>query len=163
MQLTDSMIERALQDTSYVSESPWKIVGILSVLILFFCLCFFMFKEKPRKIIAVVFVIFLLISGIVIISRDNKVKKQIENGEWYVATDTVDRVLEESKRVSKSYHMVLDEYGHVSLKDYEEAKKYYSGATVYLIVVPNGNEYKSIGITYNADKYVYVGNHLLPQ
>ena len=159
MQLTDSMIERALQDTVYVTESPWTIIGILGAVVVFLLFIFFASKNTRQKVCSGLLAVMFIIGGIVIISRNSTGKNYIENGEWYVVTDTVDRVMESEKNGRKSYFMVLDKYGRVSLDSYSEAIQYYAGATVYLVVIPDGGGYKSTGVAYNTDDYVYVGNH----
>ena len=159
MQLTDSMIERALQDTVYVTESPWTIIGILGAVVLFLLFIFFKSNNARQKICSGLLAVIFVIMGFVIIGRNSSGKNYIENGEWYVVTDTVDRVMEAEKNGNLSYFMVLDKYGRVSLDSYSEAMQYYAGATVYVVVIPDGNGYKSTGVTYNTDDYVYVGNH----
>lgn len=157
--LTDSMIEDALNDTVYVTESPWTIIAIIGGLVIFLLFIFFRANNARQKIISGLLAFFFIIGGIIMIDRNDSVKNLIDNGEWIVITDTVDRVMEETKNGRKSYFMVLDNYGRVSLDNYSEAIQYYAGAEVYVVVVINGNEYKSTGVTYPTDTYIYVGNH----
>ena len=159
MQLTDYMIERALQDTVYMNESPWTLNGIVSILVVVIVALFVKIKGTLYRIGCVFLASALIIGSIVYIDNKNNVKESITNGEWMVVTDTVDRVMESTKNGNKDYFMVLEKYGRVSLESYSDAMQYYSGATVYVVVVPDGSLYKSTGITYSTDEYIYVGKH----
>ena len=157
--LTDSMIENVLNETVYVTESPWTVIAIIGAVVLFLLFIFLKANNARQKILSGLLVIIFLIMGVGIIARNDSVKNAIDNDEWTVVTDTVDRVMEKTENGHKSYFMVLEKYGRVSLDNYSDAMQYYSGAKVYVVVVPKGGEYKSTGVTYPTDTYIYVGNH----
>lgn len=159
-QLTDSMIEKALNNTVYVTENPWTIIAITGAVILFLILIFFVSRNTRQKIASALLAVMLFIMCCVGVGKNADVETSIKNGEWIVRTDIVDRVMEETHRNgNKDYFMVLEKYGYVSLDSYSEAIQYYSGAKVYVVVVPKGGDYKSTGVTYPTDTYVYVGSH----
>ena len=157
--LTDSMIENALNDTVYMTENPWTVTAIIGAVVLFLLLIFFKSNNARQKIASGLLVVMFIIMGILTIGQNSAIKNSIQNDEWIVVTDTVDRVMEKTENGHKSYFMVLEKYGRVSLDSYSEAIQYYAGAKVYVIVVPKGEEYKSVGVAYPKDTYIYIGNH----
>ena len=162
MQLTDYMIEKALQETSYMNESLWLPICICGgVLLVIVALAFLYLKVGIRTegIIGVVFAVVFLIMSVRYIINQNRIKASIINGEWEVVTDRIEEVTQTTKDGNTKYHVILEKYESISLDDYNEATKYHSGETVYVVVVPKGNKYESTGIVYNANEYTYVGNH----
>ncbi len=159
VQLSDHMIEQALKDTVYMSESPWILVGVLSFILLALVVLFIKNKGALYRIGCVLLATTLIILSIKYINKKNNTAEFISNGEWIVVTDVVDRVMESTENGNKDYFMVLEKYGRVSLESYSDAMQYYSGAKVYVVVVPDGSEYKSTGVTYSTEIYTYVGNH----
>ena len=160
MQLTDSMIEQALQDKGYTTTNPWPIIGVMGALAVIFLLCSFLHKKLIKKIVCGLLAVLMIIMGIIFISRDISKANNIKNGEWIVVTDTVDRVMVEYDRGKKSYFMVLENMnGNIALDNYDEAMQYAPGNTVYVVLIPSGNKYTDVNIAYDANKYVYVGNH----
>ena len=159
-QLTDAMIERALNNTVYMTESPWIIIAIIGAVVLFLLFIFFKSNNARQKIGSGLLVVMFVVMGIGIIGKNASMKHSIQRGEWIVRTDIVDRVMEEThSNGNKDYFMVLKKYGRVSLDSYFDAMQYYPGAEVYVVVVPKDGEYERTGIAYPTDTYVYVGIH----
>ena len=117
-------------------------------------------RSTRQKIGSSVTSVFFIIMAVALLIQGNSIKRAINSGSWEVHTDVVDRVMESTDSDGdKDYFMVLENHGRVSLDDYNEASQYYSGQSVYIIVVPKGGGYKYAGVTYSTDDYVYVGNH----
>ena len=159
MQLTDAMIESALENTVYMKQNPWIMIAILCAVVLFLTFLFFKAQVSRQKIIAGALAGVFVLIGCATLPRNIQGKKHIENGEWYVVTATVDRVMEATKDGKKRYYAVLDKYGSISLANYAEAMKYYAGEAVYVVVIPDSDGYKSTGITYKTADYTYEGSH----
>ena len=102
----------------------------------------------------------LLILSFAAMNQNGSMAKAINNGDWEVHTDIVDRVMVSTDDDGdKDYFMVLDTYGRVSLDGYADAIQYYSGQKVYIVVVPKGSTYKDTGVSYPTDTYKYIGSH----
>ena len=159
-QLTDSMIENALQNTAYMNNDNTLMIIIMSVGAIFLGGIFLISKNTRQKIGAGGSLILLIVLSLTVINQNSSMAKEINNGNWEVHTDVVDRVMESTDDDGdKDYFMVLEKYGRVSLDSYYEATQYYSGAEVYVVVVKKGGSYKDTGVTYPTDTYYYVGNH----
>ena len=155
MELTDSMIESELQNTIYAGDFHWEIIVFLGVPLLLFLVFFFFKSEDTRtKVCCGLLAVVFIIMGSVTIVKNATTSNYIDSGEWIVVTDTVERVMESTKNGNKSYFMVLEKYGNVSLS-YSEARQYHWGEEVYVVVVPDGNEYRGLGIAYSTDDYIY--------
>ena len=160
MQLTDDMINKALQASGFATRSSWEVVIILGIFVIVFAVLFLRLKNKTLKILCAVLAVAFVAIGVNNITEDFAYKKAIQNEDWLVVTDRVDRVME-SKTNGKTtgYFMVLEKYGRVSFADYSGAIQHYPGERVYAVVIPNGDEYMRTGIAYSKDKYEYIGNH----
>ena len=91
-QLTDSMIEKALNNTVYVTENPWTIIVITGAVVLFLLLIFFISKNARQKISSALLAVMIFIMCCVGVGKNADVENSIKNGEWIVRTDIVDRV-----------------------------------------------------------------------
>lgn len=160
-ELTDSMIIKALKNTVWYNDNDMALVLILiGAVCVFTGLIFFFTRNGRQKFGAGMTFLIFLIMGIMYVNNESFMKNSIDNGEWEVRTDIVDRVMQETDSDGDvSYFMVLDEYGRVSLDSYSEACQYYSGAEVYVVIIPKGNSFERTGVAYPADTYIYVGNH----
>lgn len=161
MQITDSMIEKALHNTAWMKGSDTKTIIIIMVAVTIFLGCIlFISNNAKRKMAAGGTLALLLVLGIAVIYQDTSMAKAINEGKWEVHTDVVERVMESTDDSGdKDYFMVLQRYGRVSLDSYAEATLYYSGQEVYIVVVRRGNEYENAGILYPTNLYKYVGSH----
>lgn len=160
MNLTDAMINEALQNTAFATRSPWEMIIILSVVVIVFVIILFKVENKRIKVLSAVLAVMFILIGINSIEEDFTIKNAIQNEEWIIVTDTVDRVMESKKNgKTTGYFMVLEEYGRVSFDSYSEAAEHYPGGQVYAVVIPHGDECLKTGIAYSKDKYTYVGNH----
>lgn len=158
-QLTDTMIENALQNTAYMGNDNTLVIIIMIVSTIVLGSIFFICKNTRQKISAGGTLILLIVLSLALINRNDSMEKAINNGNWEVHTDVVDRVMETTDDGEKDYYMILKTYGRVSLDSYAEAIQYYAGQRVYIIVVPKGGGYKNTGVAYPADVYMYVGRH----
>jgi hypothetical protein len=159
-QLTDAMIEKALQNKAYMNDDNTLMIVIMVIATIFLGSIFFISRNTRQKIGAGGSLILLLILSFAVINQNGSMAKAINNGSWEVHTDIVDRVMESTDDDGdKDYFMVLKTYGRVSLDSYAEAMQYYSGQRVYIIVVPKGSGYKDTGVAYPTDVYTYVGSH----
>lgn len=159
-QLTDSMIESALQDSPHMTSGDIPLLIVIMVGFTIFCGAILYFSKSTRQRIgAGGTLIMMLVMGSILIYREASMMNAINRGDWEVHTDIVARVMESTSNDGKDYYMVLREYGRESLKNRREAKQYYSGQEVYVIVVRKGNNYEQTGLTYPADIYEYVGDH----
>lgn len=156
MQLTDAMIENELRNTVYMSGNPVAVIAVVCAAMLFFGFLFFKTKRTNHKISCALLVLLLFVFVCIFTGRQIGTKHAIQNGEWRVCMDTVDRVMEKTENDRKSYFLVLNGYGRVSLESYEEALQYYAGAKVYVVVLESGD---CTGVIYPEDTYVYVGSH----
>lgn len=158
--LTDSMIENALQNTAFMNNDNTLMIIIIIAATIFLGAIFLFSKSIRQKIGAGGTLALLLILCFVAINQNNSTANAINNGDWEVHTDIVDRVMESTDNDgNKDYFMVLKKYGRVSLDSYLEATKYYSGQRVYVVVVCKDDGYDDTGITYPTDIYKYVGAH----
>ena len=160
MQLTDEMINKVLRASHFATRSSWKTVIILSIVVIVFVVLFFKVKDKKIKIPCALLAVVFVVIGVNNVAEDFAYKKAIQNEDWLVVTDTVDRVME-SKTYGKTtgYFMVLEEYGRVSFDSYSEAAKHYPGEQVYVVVIPNGDKYMHTGFAYSKAEFEYIGNH----
>ena len=158
-QLTDSMIESSLQSTWDSGDNILMLV-ILFAIVIFLGIIFLFSKSTRQKIGAGGTIILFIILALATINQENAKTKAIKNGTWEVHTDVVDRVMVSTDDDGdKDYFMVLETYGRISLDSYTEASQYYTGQTVYIVVIPNGRSFEKTGIVYPTDAYIYVGNH----
>lgn len=159
-QLTDAIIENALNDSDIVTKNPLIdifIYGLLVLALSYLCYCH---KDIIKKVTCglLAFVIFSVgLSGTI---KDYSKKNSISNDEWIVVTDRVERVMYRTNSLNP-YYLDLKEYGRVTLDGHSEAMEHYSGEKVYVIVVPYGEKYESTGVVFSKDTYTYTGNHLL--
>ena len=159
-QLTDTMIEKALQNTAYMGNDNTVAIIIMIVATIVLGSIFFISQNTRQKLSAGGTLILLIVLSLALISKNGSMAKAINNGNWEVHTDIVDRVMETTDDDGdKDYYMVLKTYGRVSLDSYADAIQYYSGQKVYIVVVPKGSSYKDTGVTYPTDVYTYVGSH----
>lgn len=159
-ELTDKMIENALENTVYMGNENTTIIIIMIVAALIGGTVFFLSKSIRQKIGFGGTALLFVLMGFGIIHNNNSMARPIKDGEWEVETDIVERVMESTDDDGdNNYFMVLEEYGRVSLADRTEANQYYKGQEVYVIVVPTNNGYESVGVTFPTDTYSYIGEH----
>lgn len=159
-QLTDSMIEKALQDTAFMNNDHITMIIIMVVATIVLGGIFLISGNLRQKIGAGGSLVLLIVLCTVSIIQKGSMARAINSGNWEVHTDIVESVMVSTDRDSdKDYYMVLKEYGRVSLENYSEARQYHSGQKVYIIVVPKGRSHKDTGVTFPADVYKYVGSH----
>ena len=160
MELTDEMINEVLQTSGFATRSPWGTAIICSIIVIVFAVLFFKVKDKKIKIPCAVLAVACIAIGVNFVSEDFTYKKAIQNEDWVVVTDTVDRVMEsETNGKNTGYFMVLEEYGRVSFDSYAEARQHYPGEKVYVVVIKKGDKYLPTGIAYSKIKYEYIGDH----
>lgn len=159
-ELLDSRIISDLNETVFMSNENTLLITITIGLVLFLG-CIFLFSNNSTQKGACLGLIILFVPmSFIIMGRNNFMKKAIENGEWVVLTDKVQKVMELTDGDGeKSYYMVLEKMGRVELDDLEDANQYYVDDEVYIIVVMKNGEYKSTGVTYSTKDYYYVGEH----
>jgi hypothetical protein len=160
MQLTDSIIKNALNNSDIMTKIPLLdilVYGLLTCGLAFLC---YFHTEIIKKVICGLLAVLILGLGLNGTIQDYSKQNSINNDEWIVVTDRVERVMYRTNSVNP-YYLDLKEYGRVTLAGYSEAMEHYSGEKVYVIVIPSGEKYKSTGVIFSMDKYTYTGNRML--
>ena len=158
--LTDSMIENALNNSDYVTQSPWLGIVIVGVLVSYLVYACLKYTDLYKRIICGLLALVIFSVGLYDIIKDQSIKKSINNDDWIVVVDTVKNVTYRTQSL-KPYHLHLEEYGDVTLASKSEAEQYRSGQKVYVVVVSHGGEYVSTDVVFPMNTYKYVGNHQL--
>ncbi len=158
-ELTDKMITNELKDAAFMQNENTLIIVLMVGFLIVLGAIFIFSKNERQKFASLGILILFEILGFMVIGNNNFMKNAVNNGEWIVITDTVERVMESTDDDGDtSYFMVLEKTGRASLDSSYEASRYSTGDEVYVVVVMKNGEYKRTGVVYPST-YYYTGSH----